>query len=63
MEARSRTNTEQLMCDEKTEEGEGLPCITSDRARRRCYTTTPLCSHKVVKFLDTRVYTLVDVMY
>jgi len=63
MEARSRTNTEQLMCDEKTEEGEGLPCITSDRARRRCYTTTPLCSHKVVNFLDTQVYSLVAVMY
>jgi len=51
------------MCDEKTEEGEGLPCITSDRARRRCYTTTPLCSHKVVNYLDTQVYSLVAVMY
>lgn len=44
MEARSRTNTERLMCEEeRTKKGGGLPCITSDRARRRCYTTAPLC--------------------
>jgi hypothetical protein len=64
MEARSRTNTEQLMCDEKTKEREGLPCIMSDRARRRCYTTTTLYSQRVVNILDTQLYSVVaEVFY
>jgi hypothetical protein len=44
--------------------GRGLPCITSDRARRRCYTTTPLYSHRVVNIWDTQVYSLMaEVFY